>query len=533
MASFLCCWAVVFHVLGWGRGVRCGMVVLGCVVAFLPGGGGTVSRFGGVAGRSWLVLGRCGVALCGLMVVPLLCFSTWAVRVRCGVGLGVPWGGVCGIGVLQPAGFGRVVLEGVGPPVSGPSGAGSAVYGPRAGCHVCGVCGSVGCGVLGVLRPRCGVPGWGWWCVAGMYRLHGGGGAMGWGLGGVRGRLPAGSGCRGLTVGGSFAVSPWCVPWWPLVGWLRVILRVYRIHGGTTVCWRAVVACWGGACVGVVCVVGGGVLCVVLGGSSWWSVVAVRGGWSWAWRFLGGCGTCGVGMVGGGARVCVGSCVRPLLPPRFLRQPFPCLSLCACLFFFGGGLRVVARFQCWAWAWLRAGAGVGVGVGVVGDGWLLRSGLPVCVSALRHLVASGFRGAGPGGAGGGRLAAVVARCLRGWSRLLGSVWVAWPDVGVRVGVFMAWAVWAVGTRTSRCGTSSVGVAGFCGSDGAGCRVCVRRRRGGFGWGTVGDAMGGGDAGDAYGEECCRRRNELVLLMWVLQAMRWAVTGLVMPMVMVS
>ena len=38
-ASFLCWWAVVSHVLGWGRGVRCGIVVLGGVVAF-PGGRG-------------------------------------------------------------------------------------------------------------------------------------------------------------------------------------------------------------------------------------------------------------------------------------------------------------------------------------------------------------------------------------------------------------------------------------------------------------------------------------------------------------
>ena len=106
---------------------------------------------------------------------------------------------------------------------------------------------------------------------------------------------------------------------------------------------------------------------------------------------------------------------------------------------------MVRRFRCWAWAWVRARARVGVGVGVVGDGWLLRSGFPVCVSALRHLVASGFRGAGPRGASGGWLAAVVVWCLRGRSRLLGSAWVAWPDAGVRLGVFMAWVLWAVVT----------------------------------------------------------------------------------------
>ena len=38
VASFLCLWAVVSHVPGWERGVRCGMVVLGCLVASLVGG---------------------------------------------------------------------------------------------------------------------------------------------------------------------------------------------------------------------------------------------------------------------------------------------------------------------------------------------------------------------------------------------------------------------------------------------------------------------------------------------------------------
>ena len=40
VASFLCWWAVVSRAPGWGRGVRCGMVVLCCVVASLLGGGG-------------------------------------------------------------------------------------------------------------------------------------------------------------------------------------------------------------------------------------------------------------------------------------------------------------------------------------------------------------------------------------------------------------------------------------------------------------------------------------------------------------
>ena len=239
--------------------------------------------------------------------------------------------------------------------------------------------------------------------------------------------------------------------------------------------------CGAGACVGVDRVVGGGVSRVVLGGSSWWSVVVVPGGWSWALRFLGGCGTCGVGLAGGGG-ACVGLRVCLLLPPRSLPLPFPCSSLFAGLFgfvfFWGGG-----RLGCCAWVWVCAGVGAGVGVGVVGDGSRVAVALWVpCVCAGHQ--ASGFQGAGPGGADGGWLGALVAWRLRGWSRLLVSAWVAWPGVGVRVGVFIAWADGVVG---------SVGVVGLCG-----CRVCVRRRRSGLGWGTVGDAMGGGDAGDAYG-----------------------------------
>ena len=313
-----------------------------------------------------------------------------------------------------------------------------------------------------------------------------GGGAICSGVGWARGRLPAGSGCRGLTVGGYSAVSPWWVPWWSLVGWLKGVFGVYRIHGGTIVCWGAAAVgaagCGGGACVGVDRVVGSGVSCVVLGGSSWWSVVVVPWGWSLALRFLGGCGTCGVGLAwGGGAHVW--ACVFAFCSPR---GPFLCLSLTplfslACLalfFFFRGG-----RLGCCAWVWVCAGVGAGVGVGVVGDGGRVAVVLWVpCVCAGPQ--ASGSQGAGPGGADGGWLATVVAWRLRGWLRLLLSVWVAWPGVGVRVGVFMAWADGVVG---------SVGVVGLCGS-----RVCVRRRRSGWGWGTVGDAMGGGDAGDAYG-----------------------------------
>ena len=109
-----------------------------------------------------------------------------------------------------------------------------------------------------------------------------GGGAICSGVGWARRRLPAGSWCRGLTVAGYSAASPWCVPWWSLVGWLKGVFGVYRIHGGTIVCWGAAAVgaagFGGGACVGVDRVVGGGVSCVVLGGSSWWSVVVVPGG---------------------------------------------------------------------------------------------------------------------------------------------------------------------------------------------------------------------------------------------------------------
>ena len=177
-----------------------------------------------------------------------------------------------------------------------------------------------------------------------------------------------------------------------------------------------------------------------------------------------------------GLRVCL------LLPPWPLPLPVPYCSLFVglfCFVFFGGG----GWLGCCAWVWVCAGVGAIVGVGVVGDGgWVAVVLWVPCVCAGPQ--ASGSQGAGPGGADGGWLAAVVAWRLRGWLRLLVSVWVAWPGVGVRVGVFMAWPDGVVG---------SVGVVGLCG-----CRVCVRRRRSGLGWGTVGDAMGGRHAGDAYG-----------------------------------
>ena len=209
----------------------------------------------------------------------------------------------------------------------------------------------------------------------------------------------------------------------------------------------------------------------------WWLGCGLGLGGSWEVPGRAGSGWLG----GGGARVCGLACLPSALP-AVSSSAFPLLLssrwLYLAFFFFGGG----GRLGCCAWPSVCAGAGVGVDVGVVGDGagWLLCSAFPVCAPAPRP---SGSQGAGLGGADGGWLAAVVAWRLRGWSRLLGSAWVASPGVGVRVGVFMAWADGLVG---------SVGVVGLCG-----CLVRVRRRRSGFGWGSVGDAMGGGDAGDAY------------------------------------
>ena len=135
-----------------------------------------------------------------------------------------------------------------------------------------------------------------------------------------------------------------------------------------------------------------------------------------------------VGWGGGGARVW--ACMFALCSPR---GPFLCLSLTppfslACLaffFFFSGG----------------------------GSGWgALRGCGCVPVSA------PGSQGAGPGGADGQWLAAVVAWRLRRWLRLLVSVWVAWPGVGLRVGVFVAWAptdLTETSTRLESEGPSSV------------------------------------------------------------------------------
>ena len=202
------------------------------------------------------------------------------------------------------------------------------------------------------------------------------------GVGWVRGRLPACTGCWGPTVGGSSAVSPWCVPWWFLVRWLKGPFGMYRIHGDTIVCWRAAaggaVGCGGEACVCVVRVVGGGASCVVLGGSSWRSVLVVLGGWSWAWRFLGGCGTCGVRVGwggGGGARVCGPACL-PSGPSAVSSSAFPLplsflvVRFALFVFFWGGdgwgaaflvlGVGVGACWcRCWCWRGCPGGRGSG------------------------------------------------------------------------------------------------------------------------------------------------------------------------------
>ena len=261
---------------------------------------------------------------------------------------------------------------------------------------------------------------------------------------------------------------------------------MYRIHGGTIVCWGAAAVgaagCGGGACVGVDRVFGGGVSCVLLGGSSWWSVVVVPGGWSWALRFLGGCGTCGVGLAGGGgARV--SACVFALCSPR---GPFLCLSLtppnslaCLALFFFfwGGGW-----LGCCASLWVCAGVGSRfpgrrVGGGLTAGGWR-QWWRGACVGGCGPWLVSGLRG-------------------RAWA----CVWVcSWR------GLMGWWAVWAW--------LVCVGVGYVC-------------AEGAVGWAGAQWAM-------QWVEEmlvtptggCCRRRNGSVLLTWVLRVTRRAATGLV-------
>ena len=191
------------------------------------------------------------------------------------------------------------------------------------------------------------------------------------------------------------------------------------------------------------------------GGLLWWCLgggLGLCGSWE-------GAGHAGSGWLGGGARLFGLACL-PSAPPvapssacRLLLS-FRWLAWLWFFFFFGGGVGWGAVRGCGCvpvsapvWAWVSLGDGGRVAVVL----WV------PCVCAGPQ--ASGSQGAGPGGADGGWLAAVVAWRLRGWLRLLVCVWVAWPGVGVRVGVFMAWADGLVG---------SVGVVGLCG-----CRACVR------------------------------------------------------------
>ena len=101
------------------------------------------------------------------------------------MGPGVPSVGVYGTGVSQPWGCGPVVLGGDGPPLSGPSSAQSAVYGPRAGYCVCRVRGSVGEASWACCGPGAALLGGEWWCVAVGYGFHGveGGYLLGCGVG--------------------------------------------------------------------------------------------------------------------------------------------------------------------------------------------------------------------------------------------------------------------------------------------------------------------------------------------------------------
>ena len=329
-----------------------------------------------------------------------------------------------------------------------------------------------------------------WRCVAGVYRPHGGGGAICSGVGWAPGRLPAGSGCRGLTVGGYSAASPWCAPWWSLVGWLKGVFGVCRIHGGTIVCWGAAAVgaagCGGGACAGVDRVFGGGVSCVVLGGSSWWSVVVGPGGWSWALRFLGGCGTCGVGLAGGGGGARVWACVFALCSPR---GPFLCLSLTplfslACLalfffffFFFGGGMAGVLCMGVGVCRCRLPGPRVPVRGGLTVVGWR-QWWRGACVGGCGSWLVSGWRG-------------------RAWA----CVWVcSWR------GLMGWWAVWAW--------LVCVGVGYVCAEGAVGCAGAPWAMQ----W--VEEMLVTPTGG------CCRRRNGSVLLTWVLPVTRRAATGLV-------
>ena len=75
-------------------------------------------------------------------------------------GLGSPGAECVGLECHNQGVCSRVVLGGVGPALSGLRGVRGAVYGPGAGCHVCGVPEPVGHDISGVLWPRCGARCW-------------------------------------------------------------------------------------------------------------------------------------------------------------------------------------------------------------------------------------------------------------------------------------------------------------------------------------------------------------------------------------
>ena len=159
-ASFLCWWAVLSHAPGWGGVVRCGRVFLGCVVLFpaVMGGAPCPGLVGWVVAPCW---SSGGVG----QPRAVSRSSLWRVPVRgpCRVvvvwGLGSPGAGCVGFECRNQGAVVAWCFWGVGPPLSGPSGVGSAVYGRRAGCHDCGVRGLMGPGISGVLWPRCGACG--------------------------------------------------------------------------------------------------------------------------------------------------------------------------------------------------------------------------------------------------------------------------------------------------------------------------------------------------------------------------------------
>ena len=444
-------WCIAMSRAGLSGEVRvggvgdCGVVWWRWVVCWFPhfrgGGVSCPSPVGWVAARGW---SSAGAGLSHAVSWPSLWCSP--VRGRCGIvaarGSGSPGVGFPGLECPNQGGFARVVPGCVSPPLSGSRGVGSAVYEPGTGCHVYRVraCGGPGSAPVGVERlcvARCIVPMVG----GGGYRLVAGAGAslwMGppWCLLGVPRGGPWSAACGGLLRCTASMGAPLCVggpPWG-----MRGVVGAWLV---------SVSSVWSAAVRRVLS------SAVPLGGLLWWSAGGGLGlGGSW-W----GAGHAGSGWRGAGARVwactaifrfwgCPVPGVSALCSLRgFLLPPSPSPLFLLFRFFFGGGgvwfwygvysaerARgcVPVLVLVWMWVLLRKV-----------DGRPLRSGCPVCVSALGHLVAFGFRGTGQGGAGGGRSAALVVWCLFGWSWLSGSARVAWPDAGVRVGVFLARDVW--------------------------------------------------------------------------------------------